>query len=249
MELNLSNKRALVTGGTRGIGKAIAQALRREGCRVVINGRDPERGALTALELSAVFIPGDVTKSQDCKNLLQESAQVLGGLDILVCNVGSGRSVPSGEENGEEWQRMLDLNLLSAAQMIVEAKELLRLSQGNILCISSICGLERVGAPATYAAAKAALNAYVKEMSFVFGKDKVRINAIAPGNILFPGSVWERKFETERAGVETMLQREVPLNRLGAPEEVADLAAFLVSERAAFITGSIHRVDGGQSRS
>ena len=177
------------------------------------------------------------------------SAALGGRLDILVCNVGSGGSVPPGHETAAEWHRVFGLNLWSATNAIEAAKDALCGSRGAIVCISSICGVEVVpGAPVTYSAAKAALNAYVRGIARPFGKDQVRINAIAPGNILFDGSVWDRKARENPMAMAQMLERDVALARLGDLQSIADWAAWLASPRCNFVTGQIYVVDGGQVR-
>jgi 3-oxoacyl-[acyl-carrier protein] reductase len=117
-----------------------------------------------------------------------------------------------------------------------------------IVCVSSICGLAALGAPVTYSAAKAALNATVRGLARPLAQKGIRINAVAPGNILFEGGTWARKLAENKAGVEDMLAREVPLRRLGKPDEIADVVGFLASPRAAFITGTVIVADGGQLR-
>jgi 3-oxoacyl-[acyl-carrier protein] reductase len=166
-----------------------------------------------------------------------------------VCNVGSGASVPPGQEDPAEWQRMLALNLFSATNTIAAAKPLLTANGGAIVCISSICGLEALGCPLAYSAAKAALMSYVRGAARELGTANVRVNAIAPGNIVFPGSVWEKKLADNGPAVRGMLERDVALRRLGTPEEIADMTAFLASPRSAFTTGAVFVVDGGQVRS
>jgi 3-oxoacyl-[acyl-carrier protein] reductase len=117
-----------------------------------------------------------------------------------------------------------------------------------IVCVSSICGLAALGAPVTYSAAKAALNATVRGLARPLAHEGIRINAVAPGNILFDGGTWARKLAENKSDVEDMLAREVPLRRLGTPGEIADVVAFLASPRAAFITGTVIVADGGQLR-
>lgn len=251
MNLELAGKTALVTGSSRGLGLAIARSLHREGCHVMLNGRDAATLERLARDIGerVAAVAADVTDPEACRNVLEKTQQRFGGIDILVCNVGNGRSVPPGHENSAEWRRMLDLNFASTTNMVQAATEMLARRQGVIVCISSICGIETLGAPVTYSIAKAALNAYVKGMARPLGQRGIRINAIAPGNLIFEGSVWDKKTRENPAAVQEMLQREVALKRLGTPEEVADFALFLASPRAAFATGGIFVVDGGQVRS
>ena len=134
--------------------------------------------------------------------------------------------------------------------MVEASRRALVASAGSIVCISSICGQELVpDAPLTYSAAKAALNVYVRGIARPLGKAQVRINAIAPGNILFPGSVWQRRLNEDPVVVGKMLGRDVALAKLGTPQDVANLALFLASSRASFCTGSIFVADGGQVHS
>jgi NAD(P)-dependent dehydrogenase (short-subunit alcohol dehydrogenase family) len=248
MELELSGKRALVTGSSRGIGRAIAKILYGEGCRLAMNARGAADLTLAAADLpGAAIVTGDVSKPDDAMRVVTEAIGALGGLDILVCNVGSGQSVPPGSETHEEWQRVFALNLWSTTNTVEAAREALQISRGAVVCVSSICGFEVVaGAPVTYSAAKAALHAYIRGIARPLGKHGIRINAVAPGNILFEGSVWSRKLIEDSAGVQAMIERDVALARLGAPHEVAQLVAYLASVRAGFATGGVWTLDGGQ---
>lgn len=253
LQLKLTGKTAFVSGASKGIGFAIAERLVQEGCRVAINGRDASALSLAAECLGSdavVQLAGDVTKPAEAALLINQAVDTLGGLDILVCNVGSGASVPPGQETYEEWQRVFALNFWSTTNLVEAAQAALARVKGAIVCVSSICGGEVVpGAPVTYSAAKAALDAYVRGMARPLGQHGVRINAVAPGNILFDGSVWERKLREDPEAVAAMLKKEVPLGTLGQPQQVADWVTWLASEKSAFATGGIYRLDGGQMRS
>ena len=216
-----------------------------------LNGRSAAEVLSVADELTqAVAVVGDVTKPEEACRIVKEATEKIGGLDILICNVGSGSSVPPGEEIYEEWQRMFALNLWSTTNIVEAARNTLVASKGAIVCISSICGLEVVpGAPVTYSAAKAALHAYVRGIARPLGKQGVRINAVALGNVLFEGSVWSRKLQENAKSVQAMLNRDVSLSRLGTPQDVAELVAYLASPRSKFANGAIWTLDGGQVHS
>ncbi len=251
MNLGLEGKVALVTGSARGIGRAIALALAREGCQVVLNGRDAATLASTAaaFETAPLQVPGDVRDPAQAAHLVQAVLDHHGRLDIVVANVGSGRSVPPGREDAEEWQRVFALNLWSTTNTVEAARAALGKTGGCIVCVSSICGNGVIpGAPVTYSVAKAALHAYIAGIARPLGAEGVRILGIAPGNILFPGSVWERKLAEDAGAVERMLRSDVPLARLGRPEEIGDLVACMASPRCGFATGTVWTLDGGQTR-
>lgn len=238
MDLGLAGKRAVVTGATRGLGLAVAQALRAEGAEVLRVARGGAgEGAFAA----------DLTEEAGAQAVAAEVARRWpDGLDILVCNVGSGRSVPPGTETAAEWRRVLDLNLFTAIHAIEALRGQLR-TGGAIVCISSIAARRAIGAPVTYSAAKAALESLVANLARPLAADGVRIVGVAPGNMLFPGSVWETKLAEDTAAVEVMLARDVPMKRLGTAAEVADVVAFLASPRAGFVTGTVVTADGGQA--
>lgn len=246
-------KSVLVTGSSKGIGRAIAEAFLAEGAEVAFNGRDDDylREVVAGQTLGkAIAVRGDVGKPDQARNVVDNVLAEFGKIDILICNVGSGRSVAPGTETHEEWIRVFETNLWTATNMVSACKSSLKATSGSIVCISSICGQEFVpGAPLTYSAAKSALNSYVRGISRPLGKMGIRINAIAPGNILFEGSVWQKKLYEDSDSVSRILCNEVSLGRLGSPLHVANLALWLSSSAASFCTGAILVADGGQVRS
>jgi len=250
MDLDLAGKRVLVTGSSQGIGLGIVKAFQREGAYIVSNGRDGVKLASSIAGLEHCFgIVSDVTDTFQAADLVEKTVARLGGIDILVCNVGSGSSVPPGNENFQEWHKSLAVNLLSTTNVVEAANKELKKSKGVIVCISSICGCEVIsGAPVTYSVSKAALNAYIRGISIPLAQQGIRINGIAPGNILFTNSVWDKKLKEDPIFVEKMLDEKVPLRKLGLPEDIANLVLWLSSPISNFVTGSIHVSDGGQIR-
>ena len=258
MEIKVSSdfkgKTALVTGASKGIGKEIAITLLKKGCKVIFISRSLKNLKKVFLELDEFRnmcfpIVGDVSYLKDVENIYKKYKSIFNTIDYLVCNVGHSESKAPGSENYEEWQRMFHLNFFCTTNIIEKFKDDLALSKGSIVCISSICGQEIIpGAPITYSVAKSALNAYVKGIAVPFGKKNIRINAIAPGNILFEKSIWDYKLKSNKASVLKMLRDNVPLKKFGNPKDIAYLTSWLLSKEASFVTGSIFVCDGGQTR-
>ena len=251
MDYRLKDKKVFISGSSRGIGLSIAKKFIEEGSKVVINSRNAEELKNINDSLTNCFsVAGDVSKAKEASEIIKKSSEILEGLDVLICNVGTGSSVSPGKENYQEWLRIFDINFFSATNLIEASKDYLKDSQGSIVCISSICGNETIpGAPITYSVAKSALNAYVKSISLPLAEDKIRINSVAPGNIYFDGSVWFKKMKKSPKTVKSMLKDNVPLDKFGSPEDVANMVVWLASDVSNFVTGSVMTIDGGQTRS
>jgi 3-oxoacyl-[acyl-carrier protein] reductase len=257
MDLGLSDKVTFIAGSSRGIGLAIARAFLREGAKAVITGRNAESlgeaSALLAAEAEAkcvLSVRGDMTDPADVRRALDETVSAFGCVDVVVANVGSGTVRGGWDLNLNDWLSALNINLLGSMALASAAlPHLIARGGGSLMFISSIAGCEAIDAPVTYSAAKAAVQSAMKSLSRLVGPQGVRVNAVAPGNVLFPGGTWERKLAERREFFEQYIQSEVPLQRFGRPEEIADAVVFLASERASFITGACLVVDGGQTRS
>ncbi|MCC3763091.1 SDR family oxidoreductase [Glycomyces sp. TRM65418] len=257
MELGLNGKTALVTGASRGIGLAVAQTLAAEGVRVVGAARTitPELEKVAAATVSA-----DLSTREGAVAVVDEALREVGGIDLLVNNVGGG-DVDRLRLGGfldiaeEQWQTMLELNFLSAMRTTRAALPSLLERRGAIVNVSSVNGRTPAGAPVGYAEAKAALTMFGKRLSEEFASQGLRVNTVSPGVIgsplwrdeaRFGGKVAEA-FGVAHADLLASIpdQFGIASGRIGEPEEVADLVAFLLSERAANIHGADHVIDGG----
>jgi 3-oxoacyl-[acyl-carrier protein] reductase len=253
VDLELTDKVILVAGSSRGIGKAIATSLLCEGARVCISGRDPGSLAETERELSrcgrVLAFQGDLSIPGPITRVFETIAAEWGGLDGLVCNLGTGSGKPGWDQTEEEWERLLRLNFHASVRLAQAAIPKLAIRRGNIVFISSITGVEATPAPLPYSAAKAALINYSKNLSREVAKLGIRVNCLAPGNIVFPGGSWNQRLRDQPEFVGKFLDAEVPINRFGTPDEIASMVTFLCSARASFITGACFTADGGQTRS
>jgi 3-oxoacyl-[acyl-carrier protein] reductase len=261
MELGLKGKVVLVTGASRGIGRAIALAFAGEGCRLALASRTEE--ALAAVTKESEALGGearhwvtDVTDPAQVESLVANVSRALGGIDVLVNN--AGRSLPKAFEavSDEEWAQAVNLNLLSAIRMSRAVLPHMKArGSGQIINIAALSGrVPRLGQIASNAA-KAALINFTESLAAEFARHGIRVNAVCPAAIL--NDRWEER--VTRYGKEhglpfelaktEMARRAIPLGRFGLPEEVASAVVFLASERAGFITGVSIFVDGGMGRS
>lgn len=239
----------LITGSTSGLGFYLASSFLEDNFNVIINGRIKSNFDSAKKILGANGVVGDTTNVKDCKRIIQKTEKENGPIQILICNVGSGKSVKIGRETNKEWKRVLDINLLSSINMVDALVKYSKSKKISVICISSICGHEIIpGAPTTYSVAKSALNFYVKSYADYLYSKNIRINTVSPGNLLFRGSVWEKKMIKEKSMVKKTLS-SVTINRLGKVREIYSVIKFLSSENSSFVIGQNLIVDGGQTKS
>ena len=257
MDLGLTDKVAIVTGSSRGLGLASARALVAEGCRVCLCARGEERLAEAALEVETVAkrpnqvttVQADVSTTDGVERVIERAVDTFGGLDVLVNNVGRAGGKDLLDTSDAEWQAAFDETLFPAIRASRLAVPHMRQRGGGaIVMIASIYGRE-AGGRMTYNAVKAAEISLAKSLAQQLAPLNIRVNSVAPGSILFPGGSWHRRQQSDPEGIAEFIRRDLPFGRFGRPDEVGAAVAFLASPRSSWISGACIPVDGSQGRS
>lgn len=240
--MEIKNKNVFITGSTRGIGHAIANAFAKNGANVIINGRsaisDELLAEFTALGVKAVGVSGDISKSDEAKEMVAKATEALGSVDILVNNAGITRDGLSLKMSEEDFNAVLQINLTGAFNMTQAVlKPMTRAREGAIINISSVVGLMGNAGQANYAASKAGLIGLTKSIAREVAGRNVRVNAVAPGFI-------ESDMTAELSDkVKDLMKGQIPMKRFGSAEEVASVVTFLAEQE--YMTGQVLTIDGG----
>jgi 3-oxoacyl-[acyl-carrier protein] reductase len=257
MDLTLTNKVAIITGSSRGLGLASAQALAAEGARVCLSARGADALEEAAAAVRAVpggpgdvlSVAADLATERGIRTVVGRTIDAFGGVDILVNNIGLGKGAGLLDTSDEEWQEAFDQTLypaVRASRLVVPSMR--ARGGGVIVMIASIYGRE-AGGRMTYNAVKAAEISLAKSMAQQLARDNIRVNSLAPGSILFRGGSWWKRQQADPEGIAEFVRRELPFGRFGSADEVGHVVAFLCSPRASWISGASIVVDGCQSRS
>jgi 3-oxoacyl-[acyl-carrier protein] reductase len=248
MQLDLTGRNALITGGSRGIGRAIAMTFARAGANVSICARGESalretEGELRSLGHTVHAMTADLGDASAVANYVTAAAQALGGIDVLVNNASGFGSGAGDDEAG--WAASIDIDLMASVRASRAALPDLERSRGSIIHISSISGLKHSARMPAYGAVKAALIQFTLSQAAELGAKHIRVNCIAPGSIEFPGGTWEKRKTVNPKLYNSVLDR-IGFGRLGTPQEIANVALFLASDAASWVTGQTIAVDGGQ---
>ena len=244
MNLGLKGKKAIVTGGSRGIGRAIAEALASEGVDLAIcaRGADGVNTAVESLKKKGVKVFGAVLavgNTDEYESWVKSAAEQLGGLDIFVSNTSAG-----GAGGRAGWQTHFEVDIMGAVRGFEAAVPFLEQSKGNVVIINTTASIETFGQPGGYGAMKAALLNYANAISQVYAAKGVRVNSVSPGPTYFEGGPWAMVEKAMPPFFEAIMKQE-PMGRMGKDTDVANAVTFLASDAASFITGVNLVVDGG----
>ena len=256
MDLELQEKRALVTGASRGIGFGIARQLAVSGCKVMLcsRGGSALEHAVEALRESGGCVESialDLSRRGNSAKAVEATIRQFGGIDILVNNVGGNHRKAFESTTDSDWDDLLELNFrgpLEAARAAIPDMKQRR--EGAIIFIASIYGREFGGKDMSlYHVSKGAVINLSKSLAAELAEHGIRVNTVAPGSIVFEGGSWDKRLKTDPEGMAEFICQHLPMGRFGSVQEIGDAVAFLASKRASLVTGTCWNVDGGQSRS
>lgn len=256
MDLKLSDKVYLVAGSSRGIGLGIAKCFLEEGAKVVITGRNEKSVTIACDSLNNLYpghvlpLVGDVGEKEVIFSHLEKTICHFKRIDGVIANVGNGREPLGLPDDDALWEKSYHTNFKTSLLLAKYSFPYLQKQNSSTFTfISSITGLEDIGAPIFYSIYKSAIHGVSKMLSREFAKSGIRVNTVAPGNIFFEGGSWDKKIKENPDKIQDYINKEVPLKCFGTPKDIGHICTFLASDKAKFITGSVIVADGGQTRS
>ena len=253
MNLNLYNKTFLISGSSTGIGLKIAESLLNEGANTIITGRSKKlvkkqfNKLYPKYGVKLAYVNGDIKNNLVLKKIRNIVKKRWEKLDGIVANAGSVKQNISSFYSEKDFYWYQKNNFLTSFKFVNYFLDDIKKNKGSIVFISSIASLKDLGAPLGYASSKLSLNYYSKFLANELAKYEVRVNNIIPGNIYFKGGNWDKKIKKNPKKIKKMIKNQVPLERFGKPEEIANLVTFLLSSKVSFMTGAEIVIDGGQT--
>lgn len=240
-------KTVFISASSSGIGYHLAKEYKSIGYNVIINGKNLSKlkKASVSLDECSYFL-GDLTDKNKIKVIIKKIKKKYKYIDVLICNLGSSNF----KKNNDNFKHALKYNFFSTTNLIDYSKTILKKNVSKIICISSICGVEHInGAPMGYSIAKSALNFYIKLISKELVNKNITINGIVPGNIIFEGSTWDLKIKQNLIKTKKYIKDNVPANIFGTPKDIFEVCKMISQNKSKFITGSLFKLDGGQTKS
>ncbi len=242
----LKKKTIFISASSSGIGYHLAAKYKLLGYNLIINGTSKSKLKKASSNLKCDYFLGDLTNQKKIDLLINKIKKKYKYIDVLICNLGNSNF----KKNNKNYEHAFKYNFYSTANLVESSKKILKKNKSKIICISSICGLESIeGAPIGYSIAKSALNFYIKLISKELAEKKITINGVVPGNIIFKGSVWDLKMQDNPNKIKKYIKNNVPLNKFGSVSDIFSICKILSENENKFITGSLFKLDGGQTKS
>jgi len=240
------SKKIFITGSSKGIGFGLAERFNKIGYKVLINSNNITNLKAASKKLdNCDYYLGDVCNPQSVKKIFEKIKKKNTKIDLIICNYGNSNP----KNNNLNFEHALKHNFFSTTNVVKEGVKLLKKNKGKIICISSICGIEMIkNAPIGYSLAKSLINNYVKSMSHNLAEKGISINSIAPGNILFDGSVWDKKIKKNKIKTFKYIRSVVPMKKFGTIDDIFDLCIFIENNKSQFASGSTFVLDGAQTK-